>query len=86
MKFTGALIKEQGQVFAIAMVKPNVIANDTNREILRNQVSALFQGAPVVLAEEKAGGRLYYHGRKDIVNFLANLLPSQIPWKEYTLS
>lgn len=86
MKFIGALIKEQGQVFAIAMVKPNVISNVANREMLRNQISVLFEGVPVVLAEEKQGGRLLYNGRTDIVNFLSKLLPSQIPWKEYTLN
>ena len=86
MKFTGALIKEQGTVFAIAVVKQNVINNAVNREAIRNQVSVLFGNVPVVLAEEKARGKLLYHGRTDIVNFLSKLLPSQIPWKEYTLN
>lgn len=31
-------------------------------------------------------GILTYQGRKDIVNFLARVPVSRIPWKEYTYS
>ena len=84
-KFDGALIKEQGVTFAIAMVKGHVF-NNPNREQIRNKFSVLFGNVPVVLARNTSGGRIEYHGRNDLVKFLSRIHTSQIPWKSYTLS
>jgi len=38
----------------------------------------------VVLMSQDTLGTPSYWGRKDIVNFLRNVHPSRVPWKEYT--
>ncbi|WP_455714644.1 hypothetical protein [Anaerosporobacter sp.] len=85
MNFDGAVIKEQGITFGIVVVKPHVL-NSSDREPLRNKYSIVFGGIPVVLMAQDSRGIPTYHGRKDIVNFLANIHISQIPWKKYTLN
>lgn len=85
MKFDGALITEQGVTFAIAVVKPSAITS-SNREAIRNSYIPVFGNVPIILAAQTSTGQLKYNGRKDIVDFLSNLHPSQIPWKTYTLN
>lgn len=86
MKLNGAVIKEQGVTFAIFVVKPHVLQNSLSREQFRTSMEAVFPGMPIILMAQDAQGTPKYHGRKDIVNFLANIHLSQIPWKEYTVS
>jgi hypothetical protein len=45
-----------------------------------------FQGLPIVLASQDSRGVFEYQGRRDIVDFLASIDPSRIPWKHYTIS
>lgn len=85
MTFDGAIIKEQGVTFAIAVVKPYVL-NSSNREEIRVQFSSVFDGLPVVFMAQDSKGTPQYHGRKDIVDFLANVDMEQIPWKTYTVN
>lgn len=85
MHFDGALIKEQGVTFAIALVKPSVLTS-SQRESTRNGFASVFGDIPIILAAQDSSGRFQYNGRKDIVSFLANLHPSQIPWKTYTVT
>jgi hypothetical protein len=84
MQFTGAKIKEQGQEFAIVLIKSSVYNNPTAREKARTGFSLIFPGIPIIVAT-KIGNRMNYHGRPDIARFLAGISPSRIPWKTYTL-
>lgn len=83
MKFEGALIKEQGITFAIVVVKPNIVQNSMQAVETQNGFSTVFPGVPIVLMAQNSKGVPTYFGRKDIVQFLANISISRIPWKEY---
>ncbi|WP_041669194.1 hypothetical protein [Acetobacterium woodii] len=85
MSFEGALISEQGQKFAIVSVKSYVI-NSSDREQVRSSFIPVFGNIPIILMSQNSKGIPTYHGRKDIVKFLANIHISQIPWKKYTLN
>ena len=86
MQFEGALIKEQGVQFAIVLVKSYVLNSPSQREDARTGFAKFFPfGIPIILASQDSRGIPTYHGRKDIVNFLANIHISQIPWKRYTV-
>lgn len=85
-KFQGAVIKEQGVTFAIVIVKPSVLQFPSEREKAARSFSPYFPGVPIILMAQNNRGIPTYSGRRDIVNFLANLYISQIPWKEYTFS
>lgn len=86
MKIQGAVIKEQGVSFAIVVVKKHIVDSQTQSGEAINSFTSLFPGLPVVLMAQNSRGIPKYRGRKDIVNFLANIHPSRIPWKEYTIS
>lgn len=85
MTFDGAVIREQGITFAIAVVQPHVLRNSTDRENALAQFTGVF-GVPTVLMARSHHGVPEYWGRQDIVKFLANVHPSRIPWQRYTLS
>ncbi|WP_456095491.1 hypothetical protein [Peptostreptococcus sp.] len=87
MRLTGSVIKEQGVTFAIVLVK-NSLFNSTSSKIeeYRKSLIPVFGPIPIVFASQDSRGTFKYHGRKDIVNFLANIDPSRIPWKEYTIN
>lgn len=83
MSFDGALIKEQGITFAIAVVKPHVLTSP-KKEYIRQSFIRYFGNIPIILMAQNSKGIPTYDGRKDIVRFLANVHPSRIPWKHYT--
>lgn len=83
--FDAALIKEQGVEFAVVAVRPGVISQPSRREDARSAFSASFGGVPVVLMEQ-TGGRPRYHGRNDLVDFLANVYVEQLPWASWSLN
>jgi hypothetical protein len=85
-KFQGAVIKEQGITFAIVIVKPFVLQSQSESEKTVRSFSPYFPGMPLILMAQDGRGTPTYFGRKDIVNFLADIHISQIPWKEYTFS
>ncbi len=86
MKFQGAVIKEQGVTFAIVVVKKYVVDSVHESEKTVNVFMPRFLGMPVILMAQDSCSRAIYRGRNDIVKFLANLHPSQIPWREYTVN
>jgi hypothetical protein len=86
MKFQGAVIKEQGQTFAIVVVKPQILQSTVEADRTRGSFTSIFPGVPIVLMAQNGRGVPTYHGRQDIVNFLARVPMSRIPWKEYTYS
>ncbi|EEL54890.1 hypothetical protein [Bacillus cereus] len=84
MRFDGALVKERGVTFAIVVVKRSVL-NSSNREEVRRDFARFFPlGTPVILMAQDSSGIPTYHGRTDIVNFLANIDPTRIPWQRYS--
>lgn len=86
MKLQGAVIKEQGVTFAIVIVKRHILQSQTESREAAQNFSFFFPRMPIVLMAQDSSGIPTYWGRKDIVNFLANLHISQIPWKEYTFN
>jgi hypothetical protein len=84
MQFDGAVIREQGQVFAVVIVRASLAT--AGQHALSEAASAFncyFPGMPIVLMWQGGRGVPTYWGRQDIVNFLANLHISQIPWRHY---
>nr|WP_302578128.1 hypothetical protein [Methanobrevibacter arboriphilus] len=45
----------------------------------------VFPGTPVVLMAQDSRGTPTYYGRRDIVNFMANVPIEAVPWKKYSL-
>ncbi|MEZ4721946.1 MAG: hypothetical protein R2813_08740 [Flavobacteriales bacterium] len=86
MQFDGALITEQGITFAIVIVKPQVLNSYLECEKVRSGFSPVFPNVPIILMAQDSKGIPEYQGRKDIVNFLANISASQIPWERYTIT
>jgi hypothetical protein len=84
MKFQGALVKEQGQTFAIVVVKPQVLQSTFEANSARASFASAFPGVPIVLMAQNSRGIPTYQGRRDIVNFLSSVPFSSIPWKEYS--
>ncbi|WP_314971026.1 hypothetical protein [Peptostreptococcus stomatis] len=86
-KFTGSIIKEKGVTFAIILVKNSFLnSSSSNIEKERDRLLPIFGPTPIIFASQDSRGTFRYHGRKDIVKFLANIDPSRIPWKEYTIN
>jgi hypothetical protein len=86
MKLQSAVVKEQGVTFAIVIVKQFVIQSQMEFQKAATAFSNYFPGMPIVLMAQDSRGTPTYRGRKDIVNFLANVNPARIPWKEYTFN
>lgn len=85
MRFQGAVIREQGQTFAIVIVRKHVIDNRHEANGAIGSFQTVFPGLPVVLMAQDTQGRPIYYGRSDISRFLSNVPLRAIPWKEYTL-
>ena len=82
----GAIVKEQGVTFAIAVVKPYVLQTQIQARDAATGLARYFPGLPVVLMTQNGRGTPTYWGRRDIVNFLASIDVSRIPWKRYTFN
>lgn len=84
MTFAGAIIKEQGIIFGIVLVKSYVL-NSSNKDSYRKEMGLIMKIPPdrIVLASE-VGKNLKYYGRQDIVKFLSKINPLRIPWKKFT--
>ena len=85
MKFQGAVIREQGVMFAIVVVKRNVIQNSFSAKKAIGTFQGAFPRMPIVLMAQDSRGRPTYYGRRDIVKFLSKISLRAIPWREYTL-
>ena len=86
MTFDGAVVREQGVTFGIAVVRQSVI-RDTNTAGKVIAEFEMFMGvSPVVLMAQNSRGVPNYHGRRDVVNFLTSIDFRRIPWKKYTYS
>lgn len=85
MQLQAAVIKEQGQTFAVVLVKPHVMDSTHQASQTQAGFSSFFPGMPVVLAAESSQGMRYY-GRCDISRFLASISVSRIPWRTYSFA
>jgi hypothetical protein len=85
MRVTGAVIREQGVVFGVALMTRSAFDNPTARSEFCSAASslAMFRGLPLVVAAQDAHGLPTYWGRPDLVRFLAGLFIEQIPWRDY---
>lgn len=86
MKFQGALIKEQGVLFGIVVVKAHVLNSPSDRNQILNFGIRAFGAVPIVLMAQDASGTPTYYGRKDIVRFLSSVPFQRIPWREYLIT
>jgi len=83
MTIDGAVVREQGQEFGIVIVKSSAMSSAAET---RATFQGLFPGLPLILACQDSSGVFSYQGRRDIVDFLASIDASRIPWKRYTVS
>ncbi|RRG09463.1 MAG: hypothetical protein DUD32_04535 [Lactobacillus sp.] len=81
MRFTGAVVKEQGVTFSIIQVKSGSLTQN-NLQNAQRQAPKNFP-RPIILAEQTTTG-FRYLGKPDIVNFLGSIYSEQIPWRDYT--
>jgi hypothetical protein len=81
MKGEIALIHEQGQDFAILVVKNGVISSPQRRQELSNFGLQQFGVRTALLAED---GRTW--GDQDIVNWLEGVFIEQLPWREFSFN
>jgi hypothetical protein len=85
MRVQGAVIREQGQTFAVVIVKPHVVQNSATAADAIRSFTPVF-GVPVVLMAQDGRGRPTYYGRQDIARFLSGVEVGAIPWREYTIN
>lgn len=85
MRVQGAVIREQGQTFAIVVVKSHVVQNQSEAARAVQSFTPIF-GVPVVLMAQDGRGRPTYFGRRDIANFMSTVPLHMVRWKEYTIN
>lgn len=83
--FDGAVVREQGVTFGIAVVRSAALNDSMDRDQAVAEFSMAFGGIPTVLMAQDARGIPTYYGRPDIVDFLASIPMDAIPWRQYTL-
>lgn len=84
MTFQAALVREQGQTFAVVAVRQGIIDNTSEAKIAQATFAPAFNHVPIILMEQGFRGRPRYYGRTDIVRFLANIDFRRLPWKKWT--
>ncbi|OWQ98336.1 hypothetical protein [Sphingopyxis witflariensis] len=85
MRIQGAVIREQGQSFAIVIVKPHIVQSTSAAAAAIRSFIPVF-GVPVVLMAQDGRGRPTYYGRPDIARFLTSVPLRNIPWREYAVN
>lgn len=85
MRVQGAVIREQGQTFAVVVVKPHVVQNRSEAADAIRGFMPVF-GVPVVLMAQDGRGRPTFYGRPDIARFMSSVPLHAIPWREYTIN
>lgn len=85
MRVQGAVIREQGQTFAVVIVKPHVVQHRAEAADAIRSFTPVF-GVPIVLMAQDGRGRPTFYGRQDIARFLSGVPLSAIPWREYTIN
>ena len=85
MQFDGAVVKEQGIIFSIILVKPHILSS-SSKEQIRTSFKQYFGNIPIILMSQNSRGIPTYDGRPDIVRFLAKTNPARIPWKRFNIT
>jgi hypothetical protein len=75
-----ALVREQGQDFAVLAVKPHVVQNPVERQSMVDAGREWFGVRTVLLAED---GRTW--GDRDLISWLRNVHSAQLPWRTFTI-
>jgi hypothetical protein len=75
-----ALVREQGQDFAVLAVKPPVVQSAQQRQEAMNLGFQAFGVRTALLTED---GRTW--GPPDIVRWLANIDIRRLPWRKFTI-
>jgi hypothetical protein len=76
----------QGLTFAVVVVKRHILNSAADAATTIRSFMPAFPGMPIVLMGQDSRGAPTYYGRRDIVNFLANISMSRIPWRQYNYS
>jgi hypothetical protein len=84
VRFDGAVIKEQGVTFGVIIVKRSVLNSPTHRAEMQTFGQLAWGPMPIVLMAQDGRGTPTYQGRRDLVDFLANVDYRRIPWKHWT--
>jgi len=82
MKGHVALVREQGQNLAILLVQDHVITDARIRDQMLAFAAREFAGRPALIGERNR----QTYGPPDIVRWLQNIAPEQLPWREFTLN
>lgn len=85
MRIQGAVIRDQGQTFAVVVVKQHILNTSHQADEAIQTFRSVFPGMPIVLMVQDHRGRATYYGRKDISRFMSRVPLRAIPWREYTL-
>ncbi|MBR2535481.1 MAG: hypothetical protein IKE66_05350 [Hyphomicrobium sp.] len=85
MRIQGAVIREQGQTFAIVVVKPHVVQSSAVAADAIRRFAPVF-GVPILLMSQDTRGRPTFYGRPDIARFMASVPLHAVPWREYTVN
>jgi len=86
IQIDGAIVREQGITFAIAVVKKQVLDSSFEADRALEGFRRYFPAMPIVLAAQDGFGRFSYYGRQDISKYLASIRPARIPWRQFTFS
>jgi hypothetical protein len=85
MQIQAAVVREQGQTFAVVLVKPHVLTSSQEAGDTITAFQPCFPGMPVVLAAS-SGGSMRYYGRRDISRFLASISAARLPWRTFSIA
>ncbi|QDX94329.1 hypothetical protein EEL30_19810 [Brevibacillus laterosporus] len=84
MTFKAIEITHCGVSFPIVLIPKSEFNNKFASDKAMRYYSRYFNSNDVILATQDIMGVFHYKGRRDIVDFLRTLHPSQIHWKRYT--
>ncbi|TNE63227.1 MAG: hypothetical protein EP335_10170 [Alphaproteobacteria bacterium] len=77
-----ALTREQGITFVVVAVKDHVVLNSSlSDQMIQAAISSFGCGLVVLMGERN---RRLQGNRRDVVNFVASIHPSRLPWKDYS--
>lgn len=78
-----AIVREQNITFAVAMMKDHVLNSPATADEQIQAVASALGCHLVVLMGER--NRKLRGNRKDVVDFVARIHPSRLPWKKYQI-
>jgi hypothetical protein len=85
MRFHGAVIRNRAATFAVVIVKPHTLRSTHEATRAQLTFAPAFRGMPVVLMAQDLTGAPSFHGRRDLVAFMAKVNLDAVKWREYRL-